>query len=1045
MPKLEFKEISPANIANGKQDTFELFAREFLEYVGYNIISEPNRGPDGGKDLIVLEVREGILGAKTEVKWLVSCKHKAHSGDSVISSDEYDIPQRIKQHDCKGFIGFYSTVVSSPLANKFDGLKKEYEIRHFDNEKIEKELFEKPAGFQIAKRYFPESLKNLSTEDYYLSVKKRQLSLFQSLNSFIERSGEYLPDAELFDNELYFFPPKELKFIENIKSIITSDNNDRLALLIGDPASGKTVMSIKIAKDLEAQGYKTFFHRITSRSNYDLIWKDISSNDIPRTLYVFENCHLNIEIINHLFVNFDRIKNSSCLFVTRDLPKKLRYSDELDNLDIFEKLKNQKIFLSLSDKTNTKLKIKGIVEKYKKYYEHNVKSKLITGNLDRLIHSTNRNLLTLYFFLQYWPKATNLEEIHLNVIFPIIYDKFLLHDKTEHLLKYACLFQYEIQFEPSEDEKNDVEWLLRKGVISYDIDTGLYKFFHSDFALLLLKACQSRPSFRRKYHSLEDFTYLNIEEYILSFEKYPSILEDIFINLIGKNEIKTVVRLLENGKILQKTIEFYKQYGSIENLLSLFFRMQFINYSVVKKLFHEMPIDVWVNRLRRFGFSGFARCLIRLKLIDTEKPKILLNKFDKSSLIEKAKKTNFSTLGNALIELNKIDNTLQIGTEIFNELETDYFFNWLQNSTFEHIGKNLCELSKLNGKKTNLILERANLESLVVIAKSSNIKALGKTLNELKSINFKLALTLYRSINLEVIKGKCKTTSLEGLGRALNELNNIDRNKTVKLFNSVEIDLFKKLSQRASFDQIAHSLSELKNVHAARAREIYYNLDVQFLCEKANDKRLSIQKIGAAFLELRNLDLKGTKIKEIVNNIDKRYLSQKTHYSRFSQICIALNGFSKIDSSFSDNLFGDLNFNSLIKKAKRERFDHLCNSLNLLKNINYVKAEKLFSKLDLYPYISDCADLSFDKIANSLSNLFNFDKEKTAKFYRMIDINLLIRKAKNTNYNVLNQCFGKLKKVDYAITYKIKKDIGFKKQIRKSNKANTADAKQRRA
>ncbi len=74
MPRLDFKEIPQANLASGEQDTFELFARDFLETLGYEIISEPNRGADSGKDLIVLETRIGI-GGKSFVKWLVSCKH----------------------------------------------------------------------------------------------------------------------------------------------------------------------------------------------------------------------------------------------------------------------------------------------------------------------------------------------------------------------------------------------------------------------------------------------------------------------------------------------------------------------------------------------------------------------------------------------------------------------------------------------------------------------------------------------------------------------------------------------------------------------------------------------------------------------------------------------------------------------------------------------------------------------------------------------------------------------------------------------------------
>ncbi|MEG7414448.1 hypothetical protein V6E00_06255 [Serratia marcescens] len=52
MPVLDFKEIPEAHKATGLQDTFELFSRDFLGFLGYKIISDPDRGADGGADII---------------------------------------------------------------------------------------------------------------------------------------------------------------------------------------------------------------------------------------------------------------------------------------------------------------------------------------------------------------------------------------------------------------------------------------------------------------------------------------------------------------------------------------------------------------------------------------------------------------------------------------------------------------------------------------------------------------------------------------------------------------------------------------------------------------------------------------------------------------------------------------------------------------------------------------------------------------------------------------------------------------------------------
>lgn len=154
MPLLDFKEIAQANLANGLQDTFEMFARDFFVMLGFQIKEGPDRGQDGGRDLVITEKREGIFG-DTEIDWLVSCKHKAHSGSSVMNNDEIDIKGRVETIGAKGFIGFYSTISSSPLGRTLDGLKRYFDVKLFDRELIEKILLENPKGKIIARRYFP--------------------------------------------------------------------------------------------------------------------------------------------------------------------------------------------------------------------------------------------------------------------------------------------------------------------------------------------------------------------------------------------------------------------------------------------------------------------------------------------------------------------------------------------------------------------------------------------------------------------------------------------------------------------------------------------------------------------------------------------------------------------------------------------------------------------------------------------------------------------------------------------------------------------------
>ena len=156
MAIIDFKEIPKANVASGEQDSFELFAREFLRALGFSIVEDPDRGQDGGRDLIVSEKRTGIIG-DTEVRWLVSCKHKIHSGSVVNVGDEEDISDRVQAHKCNGFMGFYSTIVSSALSRKLEALANQYEIQIFDHEKIERVLLENRQANRLIRRFFPHS------------------------------------------------------------------------------------------------------------------------------------------------------------------------------------------------------------------------------------------------------------------------------------------------------------------------------------------------------------------------------------------------------------------------------------------------------------------------------------------------------------------------------------------------------------------------------------------------------------------------------------------------------------------------------------------------------------------------------------------------------------------------------------------------------------------------------------------------------------------------------------------------------------------------
>jgi hypothetical protein len=77
---IDFKEIS----SDG--ETWELFARDFLEEMGFFIETPPDRVADGDKDMLITEEVKGKLH-RDKFRWLVSCKHHAHSDKAVNEND----------------------------------------------------------------------------------------------------------------------------------------------------------------------------------------------------------------------------------------------------------------------------------------------------------------------------------------------------------------------------------------------------------------------------------------------------------------------------------------------------------------------------------------------------------------------------------------------------------------------------------------------------------------------------------------------------------------------------------------------------------------------------------------------------------------------------------------------------------------------------------------------------------------------------------------------------------------------------------------------
>ncbi len=195
---VDFKEIPPSNSSNGFQDQFELFARDFVENLGFTIIDQPDRGPDGGKDILISEQLKGIRISSNRI-WVLSAKHFAPSGKSVGINDEINIRDRVEKYNADGFFGFYSTLPSSGLASTFKGIKDKLNLDYFDSGMIQNELITNPVLENVFRAYFPISFLKFKSIGGYPATTKDLHTSFTGGDSFpligygINSEGSILP------------------------------------------------------------------------------------------------------------------------------------------------------------------------------------------------------------------------------------------------------------------------------------------------------------------------------------------------------------------------------------------------------------------------------------------------------------------------------------------------------------------------------------------------------------------------------------------------------------------------------------------------------------------------------------------------------------------------------------------------------------------------------------------------------------------------------------------------------------------------------------
>jgi hypothetical protein len=275
-----------------------------------------------------------------------------------------------------------------------------------------------------------------------LSGKPKILRAFQPIQSLLKVGV----NRRLFENDLIFFTTDEQ---ERIRAMRDELMQHYCVLLLGNPASGKSVLALSLAKHLQQDGYQTYYYSFKHGTSTDL-WDDIRPLLNQKILFIVDDCHLDVGSAAHLYYCTHDIQASACiLLVSRYVSQDVQQSGRFD-FNLFEELHEQTFTSSIS-KEQEEAKTIGVIKKHQAFFENEHRRKYQVGDIDTIVAGSHQNLLILSFQLDIWEKSsTRLSDIDRASVLDNVYRRYwqrLSHTQRACLLQYASLYWFEIEFE----------------------------------------------------------------------------------------------------------------------------------------------------------------------------------------------------------------------------------------------------------------------------------------------------------------------------------------------------------------------------------------------------------------------------------------------------------------------------------------------------------------------------------------------------------------------------------------------------------------------
>lgn len=704
---------------------------------------------------------------------------------------------------------------------------------------------------------------------------------------------------------------------KEVDEIIKKLENNKIQLVLGDPASGKSIILKNVGFKLANQNKNVYVVELKKhpQDEIKLFFETIPKIDDDSPIFIVDDAHLNISESERLIRNFKGRGKGNLIIGSRETTR-ITEGDPTKSSEL-ELLSKTAIHIQAKDVTEEMIKTFLI----KQYNLDEDRIKTASGNLKNF----KKDLWNLSWALI----AFDLDNYSVdeNKIYRNIKKRIENISAEDVFLPLSVFFRYEIPIERKFLEK---QMGIEEGIIEDLIGLQeivkteeirkptMLSLHHSSIADLYFGAYKNYPSFgeiiKEKIlngRNEKEIEYCFFYQYITTSELINPI--EVVNKLSDFRNEKRGTTLLENlikSKRIKKIIEEeIKRENDIDKIVKCIIFISQTNKEIASRIVESINVDLFLLKIENEkDISKISFCVDMISFFHKE-------------------------WGYKLFTKINIDNTL---------LKLENEINIIKIETF------LCNISNTNKEIGDTLLRRIDINKLLSkIEKEEDLKNVGFLVSDFFRLNSEVAIKLIDSLLLKIEK----EVNIENIESCIESISRGNELVALKLIDNINFEILSsKFIKERDIKNISTFIIKISIISKKIVLNFVRRLEIDFIISRI-EKEEDIEKIGGLVSTISNAN--GYIGKKLVSRININALLTKIEKeSDIEMIGKFVSNISDANKEIGYKLVKELDFSILLKIEKEKDIEKMGEFISYIFNSNNKVGIKLVKSIDINVFLS---------------------------------------------------------------------------------------------